>query len=178
MPVRARNLGLPGAACLLLVMATLFACVTPVLGHAGGDPVISEAPAGPYLLYVWLEPNPPAQGEQHVTVSVNLSASGTASESEPVLNAAVTVTAIPQPSEESDRENLQAVSAVATHAQATNKLFYEARLDLAGAGPHLITVNVEADAGSAEYEFPAEVSPKERQGILQKFLSWLRQLFA
>ncbi len=162
---------------LLLCLTVLAGIVLPrpVHGHAGGEPVISEAPAGPFVLYVWLDPVPAVVGEQHVTVSVNAPVPGQADETVPVREAEVRVLA----TRAGDPD--VTVSARATHAQAANKLFYEARLELPQPGAWQLSVTIAAGTETAAIALPLEVEEAgtEPAGtFLQRFAGWLRGLFA
>ncbi len=157
--------------CLTVLICALPA--RPVHGHAGGEPVIAEAPAGPFVLYVWLDPAPAVAGEQHVTISVNAPVPGTVDEETvPVLDAEVWVSATA--AGDPDR----VVSAPATHEQAANKLFYEARLELPQSGSWQLAIAIVSGTETATLEFALEVEAAETSGPLQRFMAWLRSLFS
>lgn len=61
--------------------------------HGGGEPVITRAEVGPYLLYVWSDPATPRAGETvHITIGVTQpDASGAET---PITDAAVSVRAV------------------------------------------------------------------------------------
>lgn len=161
-----------GAVLCLTVLIGAFPA-RPVHGHSGGEPVIAEAPAGPFVLYVWLDPAPAVAGEQHVTISVNAPAPGTVDETVPVLDAEVRVSATAA----GDPDLV--VSAPATHAQAANKLFYEARLELPQSGSWQLAIAIATETETATLEFGLEVEAAETaRPFLQRFAGWLRSLFA
>ena len=162
-----------GAALILLVFVS---AVLPrqIYGHSGGEPEVSEVTVGPFVLYVWLDPVPAIVGEQHVTVSVNTAVKGAVEETAPLLEADVTVTAFP-----SSNSNL-VVIAEATHDQAANKLFYEARLELPTAGSWQLLIEISSGPNTATFEFPLEVEEAKdtrTETLWGKFLGWLRDLF-
>lgn len=162
----------------ILFLAILAIAIVPgqVLGHSGGEPVVSEAIAGPYLLYVWLSPVPAVAGEQHITISVNAPASDNSGPSEPILDANVMVTA----SATADPE--LTIAAPALHQQAANKLFYEARLNLVVEGTWKLTIDIVSDLGSGSYEMPLDIENAmgkgERSNFWQRFTIWLSELFS
>ena len=141
----------------------------------GSDIVLSRAQAGPFILYAWIAPWPAETGEVHVTVSVNEPARDTPQQENPVLNAQVTVQAAPA------QAAGPAVQAPATHANAVNKLFYEARFVLPTPGEWTLTLQVQSDAGAAELALPLTVIGEELRapaGWWGRLMAWTRSLFA
>lgn len=107
------------AAALIVLFALL---PTRILAHAGvGIQHLDNVPAGPFRVYAWTDPEPPQVGEYHVTVALteNVEGDETGLGGGPVLDAYVLVELVHQESGEKH-------SAVATHDDALNKLFYEA----------------------------------------------------
>ncbi len=106
-------------ALLLLASIIGFGELRPLRAHGGGELVVGLEPAGPYAVSVWVNPPQPNVAEPvHFTVGVADLADGS-----PVLDAVVLITMQPVGAE-------TAVSASATTAQSTNKLFYETDLPL------------------------------------------------
>lgn len=139
---------LVGLALILLLAAQ------PAWAHGGGEPQLTNAEAGAYLISVWTEPETLEVGEMHVTVAVSeLPAPGTAQVGDPVLDATVRVQAnrVDQTGE--------TLSAVATHEAAANKLFYEAVLELPSDGTWQVEILVDGPAGSGSAGFEVQVSP-------------------
>ncbi len=169
----ARQWCLVAGAALCLTVLTSALLSRPAYGHAGGEPVVTAAPAGPFVLYVWLDPVPAVTGTQHVTVSVNAPVPGTANETVPVLDAEVWVSATLAGA------SAQAVSVLATHEQAANKLFYEARLELPQPGSWQLSIAIATGPEAATFGFSLEVadaSPETAGTLMQRFVGWLRGL--
>lgn len=58
------------AAFAFLCVAVLFCLTLPAQAHGTGKPQLLNAPAGPYLLSVWTDPDPLRADETHVVVAV------------------------------------------------------------------------------------------------------------
>lgn len=151
----------------LLAVALALSLLLPasvVWGHGGGEPFLSDVAAGPYSLYVWLDPLPAQTGELHVTVSVNVPVDGA---SEPVTDLPVLMRARHPDGWE--------VEASATHENALNKLFYEGRLDLQQAGTW--TIDLQMGDGPDQVVHSIDVDVAATPGAWQAFLDWFRALF-
>ncbi len=148
----------PALALSLLLSASV------VWGHGGGEPFLSDEAAGPYSLYVWLDPLPAQTGELHVTVSVNMAADGA---SEPVTGLPVLMRARHPDGWE--------VEAPATHENALNKLFYEGRLDLQQVGTW--TIDLLMGEGADQVVHAIDVDVAATPSAWQAFLDWFRTLF-
>ncbi len=135
-----------------------------VWGHGGGEPFLSDVEAGPYSLYVWLDPLPAQTGELHVTVSVNV----------PVDDASEPVTGLPVLMRARHSDGWE-VEAPATHENALNKLFYEGRLDLQQAGTW--TIDLLMGDGPDQVVHAMEVDVAAQPSAWQAFLDWFRALF-
>ena len=159
------------ATALRLAASTVFALLlllpgtAPILGHGGGEPYLSDVAAGPYSLYVWLDPLPAQTGELHITVSVNIAADGA---SEPVTGLPVLMRARHLDGWE--------VEAPATHENALNKLFYEGRLDLQQAGTW--TIGLLMGDASDQVTYAIEVDIAAKPSAWQAFRGWFRVLFS
>ncbi|MGB1251189.1 MAG: hypothetical protein ACPG8W_11280, partial [Candidatus Promineifilaceae bacterium] len=118
---------------LFLFLIILALALTPqlALAHGGGVPFISNEPLGEFVASVWLDPDPLAAGQIHVTV-------GLAKEQSVVLNQVVQVQMRSQRGVVSE--------ALATHEQATNRFFYEADFEFLEAGTYELKVSVEGQA--------------------------------
>lgn len=160
---------------LFLTLFVWFTFSGQVLGHSGGEPVISEATAGPFLLYVWLDPIPAVVGKQHITISVNTPAPDNSTQSVPVVEANVSVTA------RSIGDPQLLITVPALHEQAANKLFYEARLDLPESGTWQLSFEIDSGLDEAQYEMQLSVEDTKRDrwgNIWQNFSAWLKGLFS
>jgi len=105
------------------LLAFMLAGTAQVQAHGIGTPQIINAPASPYLISVWTDPDPLRVGEVHVTVAI------TDPETKlPVLDARVTVQLVwlDEPS--------VTLNAPATHENATLKIVYVAVFEPAQAG--------------------------------------------
>lgn len=136
-----------GAAVLLGLALVLLLPGRPAAAN-GGTLQVSRAPAGPYAVSVFTSPSPLRTGEVDVSVLVQR-----ADADELVQDARVLVTA-----EELDHFGAP-VEAPATHAQATNKLYYAAELDLLREGRWRFRVQVAGAAGEGTVGFEADVAP-------------------
>ena len=124
---------------------------SPALAHGGGVVQLANAEAGPYLVSVWTQPDPPKVGTWHVTVAV-VEPSAPGETGDPVLDAAVTIRLV------SMEQNGETLTAPATRQGATNKLFYEADLELPTEGQWRVEVFVEGPAGAGETSFEITAS--------------------
>lgn len=162
-PVRVGHRSLRWSLAAALALSLLLP-VSVVWGHGGGEPFLSDVAAGPYSLYVWLDPLPAQTGELHVTVSVNAPVDGT---SEPVTGLPVLMRARHPDGWE--------VKASATHENALNKLFYEGRLDLQQVGTW--TIDLLIGDGPDQVVHSIEVDVVAQPSAWQAFLDWFRALF-
>lgn len=144
-----------GAGGRLAVAATVLfglVFVLPLTGRPaaanGGTLLVAQAPAGPYAVSVFTSPSPLRTGKVDVSVLVQR-----ADADELVQDARVLVTA-----EELEHFGA-AVEAPATQAQATNKLYYAAELDLPREGRWRFRVQVAGAAGEGMTGFEADVAP-------------------
>lgn len=125
--------------------------------HGGGVPQLTNVDVGPYWVSVWMQPDPPRVGQVHITVAVaepgGLEA-GRREAGPPVLDAMVQV----------QFEALEHAGApftsAATHEGATNKLLYEADLELPEPGRWRVVIAVEGPQGTGSATFEMQVSPR------------------
>jgi len=138
------------ALTLALALTLPLPLASPALAHGGGVVQLANAEAGPYLVSVWTQPDPPKVGLWHVTVAV-MEPPAPGETSEPVLDAEVTIRLV------SMEQNGEVLTAPATRQGASNKLFYEADLELPAEGQWQVEILVEgpAGAGSAGFEITA-----------------------
>jgi hypothetical protein len=150
-----RRRGRPGWTLLLLTVA-LGLSTGVVWAHGGGVPQLTNADAGPYWLSAWTQPDPLRVGQAHITVAVSeptAAVGGRREAGAPVLGATVRVAFKPL-----DHAG-ETLTVLATHADAANKLFYEADLELPETGRWQVVVNVEGSEGSGSASFETQVSP-------------------
>jgi len=146
----------------------LFVVAQPASAHGGGVPQLTNAPAGPYTVSVWTQPDPIRAGKLHITVAVMESPGpgSTAREAgDVVLDATVRVQLEPL------SQTAQTLLASATRDNAVNKLFYEADLELPAEGQWHVLIEVEGPAGAGQANFDIEALPPSKFGALQR-VAW------
>ena len=163
-PVCARHRSLRLALAAVLALSMLLSA-SVVWGHGGGEPFLADVAAGPYSLYVWLDPLPAQTGELHITVSVNVPVDDA---SEPVTGLSVLMRA--------GHPDGWEVEAPATHDNAHNKLFYEGRLDLQQDGTW--TIDLLIGDGPDQVVHSMDVDVAATPSAWQAFLDWFRALFS
>lgn len=141
---------------LFFTLVCLLVLSVPIVkAHGGGTPQLTNAEVGPYWISVWTQPDPPKVGELHLTAALAEPGAINASLKEagpPILNALIEVQLRPL-----DRPG-GSISAVASHENAVNKLFYEADLDIPHSGHWEATLLVNGpDSGSGTVSFELEV---------------------
>ncbi len=132
----------------LTIVAVLGVLVLGASGSAranGGTLRLARAEAGPYLVSVWTQPDPPRVGRLDVSVAVMRPQDST-----PVLDVAATVAA-----RHAD-DPASSVSGVAVRGGGGNLLLYHAELELSRAGRWRVTVAVQAPAGQGSASFQVE----------------------
>ena len=137
-----RSAASPGAAIGLLA----FVLAAPA--HADGGTVQLSQTSGPFLVTVLTAPTPLRAGLIDVSVLVQDGDSRA-----PLLDAALAVTLRPVDASAPSRE------APATHAAATNKLFYAALLDVPTAGRWTIDVSIAAGTRATSVSCVVDVAP-------------------
>ena len=122
----------------VLILSTGFLLPGTLLAHGGiGVQHLNNVPAGPFRVYVWSDPEPPEVGEYHVTIALteNIEGDSTGLAGGPVLDASVTV-------ELAHVDSGETLSALATHDDALNKLFYVASFEPARKGLWSVQVRI------------------------------------
>ncbi len=148
------------AALLGLVLVVALPAST-ARAHGGGTAQLTNEDIGPYWISVWTSPDPVREGRLHVTVSV--AEPGEAGERQagpPVLDATVNLLLIPP------EGTMDAISAEATTEQSTNKLFYEADMQLPIDGEWLVQIDVQGEEGSGQAAFDLAVQPAQNNSLL------------
>jgi len=130
---------LAGAAVLFIVFALLAGYANHVQAHGLGVAQLTKAPAGPYAVSVWTDPDPARVGTLHVTVAVTEPVSQA-----PLLDAEVNVELVSL-----DDDSL-ILTAAATHENAVNQLLYEAAFEPPSAGQWQGIVSVTGPQGPGE----------------------------
>lgn len=142
---------------LILLLILMFGySVCDVSAHAGGVPQLSNAEAGPYRVSVWTQPDPLRMGRIDIVVAVTEPPASDATIEEAgalVLDAIVKV-GLKQMGQE-----VETLTAFATHEASTNKLYYEAILELPAEGRWQVNISVEGAAGSGNAGFEVQVLP-------------------
>lgn len=146
-PSQSKAIALIRWALALSLLPLVLTAATPAWAHGGGTAQLTQAPAGPYEVYAWTNPNPVRVGTMHVTVALTDPATD-----EPVLGVPVQI--IAQPADGA------AVSSAATHDNATIKTYYETDLEMPSTGRWQVTVAFQAPPGSGEARFDVDVQPK------------------
>lgn len=137
---------------ILLLLLLLLAVPPVVLAHGGGTPRLINEPAGPYWISVWSTPDPARVGELHLTLGISEPGEGREA-GLPVLGADVRVRLEPGSGVEA-----APLTTLATNENSTNKLFYEADLELSAAGAWQVHILVDGPDGQGTATFPLEVS--------------------
>lgn len=122
----------------VLILSTALLLPGTLLAHGGiGVQHLNNVPAGPFRVYVWSDPEPPEVGEYHVTLALteNIEGDSTGLAGGPVLDAFVTV-------ELAHVDSGETLSALATHEDALNKLFYVASFEPARKGIWSVRVRI------------------------------------
>jgi hypothetical protein len=124
---------------VLFVTGLLLVSGLPVSAHGGGTPQVVNEAVGNYVVSVWTQPDPLVTGTVHVTVSLSeriVNDSGRIEPGQPVLNQEIVlITTAPGEDDPTD-------SIPVTHANAANKLLYEADFDLEQTGTWQIVMFV------------------------------------
>jgi len=150
----------PKIVCLLL-----FVCLVGmswgmnphlVEAHGSGVAKLVEAPAGPYLVTVWLSPTEVRAGDTiHVSVGVQLASD---SGGEPVLDADIQLQVVARGASE------PVLSTRATTEQSVNKLLYESDMSLTEPGSYTIDVWVDGAAGQGKTSIDIDLQPAAAGG--------------
>ena len=116
--------------------------------HSSGPPRLSNADAGPYRVFVWLQPEPLRAGDTHISMLVTLAATG-----QPVTNGQVIVHFAPinQPA--------KALSIVTKLQDFLGTLYYEADISLPSSGEWRATLEINGPAGRGSIQFDSTVLP-------------------
>jgi hypothetical protein len=136
-------------AAVLTTLVLIVAAAAP--GHAfanGGTLRLNKTTAGPHLVSVWTQPDPPWVGRLDVSVAVMRPSTG-----EPVLDVTGSLSAEPL-----SRQGAT-VSARLERGAGGNLLLYHGELELPTAGPWRVTVHVEGPTGEGTATFELDVHP-------------------
>jgi hypothetical protein len=136
---------------LLLSLVLLFGTSSHLYAHGGGTPRVINAELGSTVVSVWTQPDPLATGTIHITVALSeavVNADGRVEPGEPLLNREISLAML------APDAGAAPVVVPVTHADAANKLLYEADFDVATPGAWQMVLQV-ADAG--EIPFALEI---------------------
>jgi hypothetical protein len=134
----------------LVVSAILALLLVPVAASADGGAVLLQETSGPFVITVFTGPPPLRIGVVDVSVLVQDRAEGS-----PILDADVTIQLSP-PAASNGSE--APITVAATHAQATNKLFYAALVELAVPGIWKLRVDVRQGNAAANLGAPLPIA--------------------
>jgi hypothetical protein len=112
----------------------------------GGRLRLGRVEAGPYLVSVWTQPDPPRVGRLDVSVAVMQPPGG-----DPVLDANVMVSVV--------RDGRGPTPVPAPRGAGGNLLLHHAEIELATAGAWQVTVAVSGSRGAGAVEFPLTAQP-------------------
>jgi hypothetical protein len=122
--------------------------------HSGGTPVLVDAPAGPYRVFAWLQPEPPRVGTVHLDIAVTLAPPPDSPPNplvEPVTDANVQVTWTPQGQPEA------ATVIRASPQSGLNGFYYEINTTLGVVDRWHVEVMVQGAAGEGMASFEQQV---------------------
>lgn len=145
----------------IIPLITLILALLPgsLMAHAGGEPVLTDEPAGPYRVFAWIQPVPPRVGAVHLDIALTLAPSTTAPANalvEPVTDAHVTVTFTPESQPD------QAMQVVASPESGLNGFYYEVETRLGVEDIWRVSVRAEGAAGVGEAQFQRQILAARR----------------
>lgn len=126
------------AVAFLLILWAL----CPDVWANGGTLQLAKAQAGPYMVSVWTQPEPPRVGRLHMSVAIMRPPA-----EKPVLDATVRLTA-----QARDQAETRLVT-LAQRGQGSNKLLYDTTLELPTAGRWHFTIQVNGPLGEGNAAF-------------------------
>lgn len=140
-----------------LVVAWLIAPSSIALAHGGGAPRLTNAPAGPYRVYAWSDPEPWRVGEVHLSLAVTQPASDAeaapgAMLEVPVSDAEITVTLTPV-------AGGAPIRLIAAPQAMFGDFYFEADTILPADGLWDVTVEINGPQGSGSSSFQIEALP-------------------
>ena len=137
---------------LLLMAFILSGLPSTLYAHGGGTPRLTNAPAGPYRVYAWSEPEPWRVGEVHLSLAVtqpNPDANSSQVEI-PVDEAEILVTFAPVDG------TSEPIVVPAVRQAFLGDFYFEADTMLPSEGNWQMTIDVTGDKGSGSTEFNIE----------------------
>lgn len=144
--------------CLMALAGLWLGTASPILAHGGGTPRLTSAPAGPYRVYAWTEPEPWRAGEVHLSVAVTLPADAAAQADgaqveEPVTDVAIQVTFTPEDG------SSPPIVMQATRQAVLGDYYFEADTILPAEGLWRMEIAVEGEAGGGTTGFSLQALP-------------------
>lgn len=141
---------------LLFLMLGWLVVATPMsaLAHGGGTPRLTNAPAGPYRVYAWSDPEPWREGEVHLSLAVTLPAADAQAQpgaqlETPVVDAEIAVILTPVGGGD-------AIRLTATRQPFLNDFYFEADTLLPAAGLWTVAIEIDGPAGPGSSSFQVE----------------------
>lgn len=144
---------------LLICLANLLVLLAfplAALAHGGGTPRLTNAPAGPYRLYAWSDPEPWRAGEVHLSLAVtqpdpnNSNQTGAQVET-PVTDAEIAVILTPAGGDP--------IRLAAKPQPFLNDFYFEADTILPSAGQWEVAIVIDGPAGQGRNSFQIEALP-------------------
>lgn len=133
------------ALVIVLLLESLW--LKSLQAHGFGKQQLERVRTGPYLVSAWTDPLEPTTDQQlHVTIAIE-------NDEGLVLNANIGIAAT-YSEDVSVRERT-----TASHENAVNQLYYEAKLSPDYDGAWEVKISVDADQGQSEVSFPIDIAP-------------------
>ncbi len=148
---------------VLLLVACCLIWPKSSFAHAGGVPVLTDTPAGPYHVFAWMLPEPQRVGVVHLSLAVIRAPEPGAPSNvlvEPVTDADVQVTFTPLTAPS------QAIVVAALPQTTLNEFYYEVDVELPQATRWQIAIEIEGVAGFGTVIF-------ERDVLEARQINWL-----
>lgn len=143
----------------LMLLVVLLLWPLRAAAHAGGAPVLTDAAAGPYRVYAWMQPEPLHVGQVHLSVAVVRSSSDAAQADaldEPVMDARVMARF------EQAGDATQVVTTPVEPLQGLGGFYYEADVHLLQADLWRISLEIAGADGAGAVSFERQVLPARR----------------
>jgi hypothetical protein len=126
--------------------------------HSGGTPRLTAAPAGPYFVYAWTDPEPWRVGEAHISLAVTQPASQAADQAAgqietPVTDVDIAVTLTPLDGAQPP------IQVQAAPQSLLNDFYFEAITQLPAPGRWHVAIDVNGAAGHGSTEFELDALP-------------------
>jgi hypothetical protein len=140
-------------------MAGLLLWPAPAVAHAGGAPVLTDAEAGPYRVYAWMQPEPLYVGQVHLSVALVRSLpNGSQADAlqEPVTDAQIMAHFEPV------SDATQTITTQVEPLQGLGGFYYETDVTLPKADRWRISLEIDGADGHGEISLERQVLPTRR----------------